>query len=216
MNNRENRATRAIAASASLLAIVFIAGPWVDEYLRLRRDGAELFALESEFSEAQDRKEQLDQIEAKLKQGLDDLLSRSIDPTNKETVRETLIEIVRKASGRIRRLEISGGEHRSWAEEGDDARNGSTPPYAEESRFDLYSHVVELQVDGSLEAIHEVLKGVRNQGWLMTTKGLIMTPTTVRESPVKLELRLVLNGLAPRKADPDDNFAQASTSGNFR
>ena len=112
MNNRNNRATRAIVASGSLLAIIFIAAPWVDEYLRLRRDAAELRELQTEFAAAEQQKVQLSRIEAKLGNELDSLLARSIDPSNTETVRETIIEFVRQSGGRIRRLEIPEGETR--------------------------------------------------------------------------------------------------------
>ena len=67
MNNRNNRATRAIVASGSLLAIIFIAIPWVDEYLRLRRDVAELNELELRFVATQRQNSQLHRIEDKLK-----------------------------------------------------------------------------------------------------------------------------------------------------
>ena len=65
MNNPNNRATRAIVASGSLLAIIFMGVPWVDEYLELRRGAAELGELEIKLVEAQQRREQ---EEARLKE----------------------------------------------------------------------------------------------------------------------------------------------------
>lgn len=214
MNNRNNRATGAIVASVSLLVIIIFAVPWADEYLRLRSDAAELSELEGRFTELKVRNAQLDRIESKLTSKLEELKARSIDPPKTEMVRETIVEIVRKAGGRIRRLEISNGERRVWAVEGDNARDTAMPIYAEESSFDIHTHIVELQVDGSLKSIQTILEEVTNQGWLMTTKELNITPKAVLESKVSLELQLVLCGLAPRQQEQKDDFAYRS--GGFK
>ena len=208
MNNPNNRATRAIVASGSLLAIIFVAIPWVDEYLRHRRDAAELIELEIKLVETEQQKQRLDRIEGKLTSELETRLASSIDPTKTEAVRERLIEFVRQAGGRIRRLEVAEGETRVWAIENDDPRMDTMPLYGEESRFVLHTHIVELQADGSLESVRQILSSVSNQGWLMTTKGLTMVPTSIRESPVNLELRLVLYGLGPNEREPEEDFAR--------
>lgn len=207
MNNRNNRVTGAIMVTLSLIAIVVFAVPWVDEYLRLCDDAAELTELENKVAQLQARNEQLDRIDARLTDKLQNLSSRSIDPSKVEAVRETIVEIVRQAGGRIRRLDIPTGERRSWALDGDMVQNGTMPIYGEESNFELHTHTVELQADGSLESIQAILRDVIAQGWLMTTKGLSMTPTSVRESPVNLELQLALYGLTPRKKEEHEEFA---------
>ena len=216
MNNPNNRATRAIVASGSLLAIIFIAIPWVDEYLRHRRDAAELIELEIKLVETEQQKQRLDRIEGNLTSELETRLASSIDPTKTEAVRERLIEFVRQAGGRIRRLDVAEGETRVWAIENDDPRMDTMPLYGEESRFVLHTHIVELQADGSLESVRQILSSVSNQGWLMTTKGLTMVPTSVRESPVNLELRLVLYGLGPNEREPEEDFAQMKQSSELR
>ncbi len=216
MNNRNKRATRAIVASGSLLAIIFIAIPWVDEYLRLRHDAAELIELEFKFAKTVQRKKQLDRIEDKLAGELESLLARSLDPSNTESVREKLITFVRQAGGRIRRLEIAEGETRVWGAVNDDPRMDTMPVYGEESKFILHTHLVELQADGSLESVRQILSDVANQGWLMTTKGLTMVPTGVRESPVNLELRMVLYGLGPGGREPEEDFATIRTNEPIR
>ena len=216
MNNPNNRATRAIVASGSLLAIIFIAVPWVDEYVDLRRAAAELGELEIKFVETQQREKQMDRIEAKLTGELERLLAHSFDPSKTEAVREALIEIVRQSGGRLRRLEIAEGETRPWKIENDDPRSETTQLDGEESRFVLHTHQVELQVDGSLESVRQILSSVANQGWLMTTKGLTAVPTSVRESPVNLELRFVLYGLGPKEREPEEDFAQLNNSLDLR
>lgn len=207
MNNRRNRVTDLTLVSVSLLAIIGLAVPWADEYLRLRRDAAELTQLEQQSREMRQRATQLDKIETKLIRQLEEMNRRSIEPEETEMVRHTIVEIVRNAGGRVRRLEIPEGERRTWADRGDDARNSTMPIYAEESAFQFHTHHVDLQVDGSLKSIQQILEAIIDQGWLMTTRGLTMTPTSVRESPVSLELHLVLYGLTPRPQQQPEEFA---------
>ncbi len=208
MNNRNNRTTRAIVASGSLLAIIVIGIPWVDEYLRLRRDAAEFVDLESSLVENQSRDLQLSRIESKLSEELESLSVRSIDPTNKNVIRESLMRIVRSAGGRLRRLDIADTETRPWAIEEDDPRHDTMPFYGEESNFVLYTHAVELQADGSLETVRQIVADIGNQGWLMTTKGLTASPTGVRESPVTLAIQLELYGLGPSEKDAEEEFEE--------
>ena len=216
MNNPNNRATRAIVASGSLLAIIFMGVPWVDEYLELRRGAAELGELEIKLVEAQQREQRMDRIEAKLTSELERLLAHSFDTTKTEVVREALIKIVRQSGGRLRRLEIAKGETRPWNIEDDDPRLETTPFIGEESRFVLHTHEVELQADGSLESVRQILSSVANHGWLMMTKELTATPTSVRESPVNLERRLVLYGLGPQEREPEEDFAQLNNTLELR
>ena len=216
MNNRKNRATGAIVTSLSLLAIIVFAAPWVDEYFRLRADAAELTELEARSAELQERNRQLDRIERKLTRNLADLRSRSIDPTKTEQVRERIVEIVRQAGGRIRKLELASGERRNWAVENDNVHNSTMPIYGEESAFELHTHTVELQIDGSLNSIQTILHEITDQGWLMTTKELNITPTSVRESPVTTELQLMLYGLAPRQQEHQEEFARRSFESKIR
>lgn len=214
MNNRNNRVTRAIVASGSLLAIIFIAVPWVDEYLRLRRDAIELQELETKFAETERQQSLLKRIDGKLTSELEALWSRSLDPARTEPVRETLIEFVRQAGGRIRKLDIPKGESRVWALD-DDPRLDTMPLYGEESRFVLHTHQVELRVDGSLESVRQVLSRVDNQGWLMTTTSLTMVPTAVRESPIRLEFRFEIYGLGENERESEDDFAKSETIENI-
>lgn len=206
MNNRNNRATRVIVASGSLLAIVLIGIPWVDEYLRLRRDAVELTELESRLVKNQARDLQLDRIEPVMNQELNSLLARSTNPTKLNVIRESLIRVVRGAGGRLRRLEIADGKTRPWAIEEDDPRHESMPLYGEESGFVLHKHAVELHADGSLESVRQIIRDVFDQGWLMTTTGLTARPTGVKDSPVTLEIHLVLFGIGPNQEEANDEF----------
>lgn len=202
------RATRLIVASGSLLAIIVIGLPWVDEYLRLRREAAEYDELQIQLADTQLRQEQMDRIDIKISDQLNRMVARTTDPAKTQAVREQLIDFVRQAGGRIRRLEIDDGRTRAWAAEGDDPRYDSMPLDEQESRFVLHSHNVELQAEGSLQTVQQVLQSIADQGWLMTTKSLSVMPTGIPQSPVKLELQLVLYGLGPAEQEPEELFAQ--------
>ncbi len=216
MNNPSNRATRLIVAIGSLLAIIFIGIPWVDEYIQLRHDASELGDLEVEFTEATYQRAMLDRIEGKLNGELQSLLDRSVEPNTREAVRDRLVEIVRRAGGRIRRLELADSESRPWALEDDDPRHDMMPTYGEESRFILHTHLVELQIDGSLQSVRETLGQIMNQGWLMTTRFLTVVPTESQESPLSLELRLVMYGLVQEDPDAQGDLAESPDSALLR
>lgn len=210
-NTRYNRSsprrrlTGAIVASVSLLSVVFFVIPWVDEYIDLKRQAAEMDDLEVKLVNARVQHEKLERIEEKLSRELADFLGRSVDPGNTESVRETLIAMVRGSGAKLRRLEVSDGESRQWAIEGDDARNESTPLYGEPSRFILHLHAIELQADGPIESIKKLLDQIAQTGWFATTRALSLEPTASDGSLVNLELRFVVYGLSPEAESVDDS-----------
>ena len=205
MNSRHDRTIRVTVASGSLIAILAIGIPWADEYISLGRDASELTEMQAELAAAEEREAQLDQLDAKLSGQLIAMTNRSIDPDQTTQVRDTLITIIRDGGARLRNLDVSNGESRVWAMEGDDPRAATMPPYAEESEFELLTHTVDLRADGSLESVQKVLGDIINQGWLMTTTNMKIMPTGVRESPISIELRITLYGLRLR---PEDELGQ--------
>lgn len=209
------RAIRATVATGSLVAIIVLGLPWVDEYLRLRREAMEFDDLSVQLTESEFRQEQLDRIEEKISGELQRSIAQTTDPQNTQRVREQLIEFVREAGGRVRRLEIEVGQTRPWATAGDDPREDSMPIDQQESRFVLHTHTVELQAEGSLTAVQQVLERVANQGWLMTTENLTVMPTGKPQSPVKLEIQLILYGLGLSETDPEDQFALRDANSNL-
>ncbi|TWU49218.1 hypothetical protein [Rubripirellula reticaptiva] len=196
-------AAQSLMAGISFVFVIAFALPWISEYYELQRDAAELQQLETTLIDTQRRQNSLNQIEKQLASEIDIFIEQSIDDSNIETVREQLIEIVRSSKARLRRLEISPGESRAWAHEGDDARNESMPIYGENSTFVFYTHEVELQADGSLDAVRQIISDVTSHGWLMTTKTLLTAPSGVQASPMNLEIRLIVYGLRPAATNPD-------------
>ena len=217
MNNRNNRTIRAIVAIGSLVAILAIGIPWVDEYISLGRDASELTELRVQLIESEQRDEQLDRLESKLADELSALAKRNIDTEKTPEVRETLIGIIREAGARLRNLDVGSTESRDWAIDNDDPRAATMPQYADESDFELLTHIVDLRADGSLESVRRIMKEIIDQGWLMTTSSMKIVPTGVRESPISIELRIVLYGLRLRPEDDefDDEFAYDEGARDF-
>ena len=208
MNNRNDRTIRAIVAIGSLVAILAIGIPWVDEYLSLGRDASELTVLRAELVQAQEREEQLDRLELKLNDQLNALSDRSIDQLRIAEVRDTLIGIIRDAGAQLRNLDVGDGEIRVWAMDDDDPRAATMPQYADESEYELLTTTVDLRADGPLESVRRIMAGVLDQGWLMSTTNMKTVPTGVRETPVSIELRIVLYGLQERPLEEfEDDFA---------
>lgn len=193
-HRRSNRTTGAIVSAVSLIVIFAIAVPWVDEYVDLKRDTAEINDLADEIAQVRQRQVALERIESKLDLELKPFLEHNVTAEQIESVREALIEAVRSSKAMLRQLEIVPAEPRVWMAE-DDARNDNAPLYGLNSRFVLQTHLVELQADGTLDAIKKIIDGINRQSWLAMTKTLNIVPTTNRKTPVTLELRLNVFGL---------------------
>ncbi|WP_040770730.1 hypothetical protein [Novipirellula maiorica] len=208
MNNLNSRATRAIVASVSLLAIIAIGIPWVDEYFRLRSEARELRAMDGQFTQVTNNQKRLRELENQISTDLASHLNRSIDPEKSQEVRSTLIAIIRDAGGRLRSLEISKGRVRPWAIENDDPREESPPQYSDESDYILHTHEIELRIDGSLETVTQILRGIAEQGWYLTTNNMVMMPTEGDLPVVASEMRLIVFGLSPKPIEDEDEFAR--------
>ncbi len=208
MNNMNSRATRAIVASLSLIAIIAIGIPWVDEYFTLRSEARELSAMDGQFTLVQNKQKRLRELESNISADLDSHLNRSIDPEKSQEVRNTLIAIIRESGGRLRSLEISKGRVRPWAIENDDPRQESLPQYSDESDYILHAHEVELRIDGSLETVTKILQGIAKRGWYMTTNSLVLMPTEGNLPLVASEIRLIVFGLSPKPIEDEDEFAR--------
>lgn len=192
-------------AIASLSAVVFIAVPWVDEYSDLQRGAAEMDDLEGKLIQSRQRRDAIAKIETKLDRELGDFQKRNVTDQTIEAVRENLIEMVRTSGARLRRLEISDDEPRTWAQENDDARREVTPLYAQDSGFLLHAHVIELHADGSLAAIEDVFKKINLRRWLFHTRSMNLSPAVADGSVINLELRMVVHGLSPNQNPNEDD-----------
>ncbi|QDT07115.1 hypothetical protein K227x_55400 [Rubripirellula lacrimiformis] len=217
------RVSRAALLGFSLLAIGGLGVPWINEYYELQRDAVELNALESKLTSVRQRQDALNKIEQTIASETGQFFNRNVTKEKIESAREQLIEIVRVSKARLRRLEITPSDPRIWASENDDARNDAMPIYGEPSGFVIQSHTIELEADGSLDAIGGIIQSISKQGWLMSTKNVTVGPTNTSASPIKLEMRLVAYGLSvaeePTDAEEErdlEDIAAVSTQNSIR
>lgn len=207
MNKPNDRLTRVIVAAGSFLVLIVIGKPLVDEYSELRAGHRELSKLEEEFDMLRSRDVRLQRIETTLKDERKQLLERSTTPDKIQQVRDTVIGIVRQSSATLRSLEIEDGQRRRWAFQNDDPHSRRLPEMDEESDFELHSHSLTLVADGTLDAIMEVMKKIKNQQWLMTVETLGLEPAGSSEKWIGLELRITLYGLQRSVREDDDLVA---------
>ena len=199
-----NRTSRALIAVGSLLVILVVGGRWINEYLTLSRDAAQMDALQVEFADANQCRTQLRRIETTLSRELAQAQGRSVSPPDINEIREALIAMVREAGTSLRRLEIGDNEARVWAREGDSPRDDSAPIYGASSGFLLDKHIVQLQADGNMASVKKLLKSLTSHRWLMTTKGLQLSPMESKKSSVALDITLILYGLEPAPEESDE------------
>jgi len=204
MTKTNTRIIRLTVATTSLLAIITMGIPWVDEYFALRRDMSEFNELQLELKEIHSQGRRLVKIEEMLNEELTTLNRQSIHPDAAEEVREKLNEIVRHQGGRLRSLELTPSTVRPWALEGDHPHEDTMPEFAVESDYMLQQHDVELRADGTLESTEGILRELIDQGWFMSTRSLVITPTGNTEAPVSIEIRMTLYGLVLRPEEPEE------------
>lgn len=211
--------SRAIIASFSLLAIALVGGKWIEEYVLLSRDAAQMDVLQAEFDEAHRRRERLLSIESKLNRALVQTQQRGVGPDDVENIREALIGIVRDSGASLRRLEVGENEVRAWSMDEDDPRNDTAPLYGDNSAFVLHKHAVQVQADGRVDSIEKVLEEISSHGWLMSTKSLLIAPTGSQDAITSIEVTMILYGLEPAPEDlmdDEEEFAMRQDLRQFR
>jgi len=209
VNNHSERATRTIVAIVSFLAMILVGYQLADEYLDLRRQVAEAEVFEDQLLQAATQRQRLLKIEEKVIDQLVAAKVKSIVPNDTGEIRNTLIAIIRDAGGKQRNLEIGEAQSRAWAVESDSPHNENTPQYAEESDYLLYAHEIELRVDGSLDAIREIIKSIAAQHWYMKTRSMTVQPLEGDLPILAIDMRLTVFGLGLVPEPSEGEFAHS-------
>ena len=207
-----DQTTRLTIAGVSLVVVLAVAVPWSVEYLRLVGEVSEMNSLYSQLSETQTRKEKIETIESTLKNNLQHASSHSIRPDNINQIRDQLVVIVRDSGASLRRLEIGENIVRPWGAVHDDPHQDTSPDFGQESHFVLHKHMVQLQADGTLQAIQKILDKVQKTSWLLNTKTVTLSPNSVADSPVILEAQWILFGLEEAPEEELDEFEEFDES----
>ncbi len=203
MNKPNHRVTRAIVAAVSLLLLIVIGIPLVDEGIEIRNEQLAFAELEQEFETIQSRDIRLRRIESKLHDHKIELMNQCVTPARIQLVRDELITMIRDCGGSLRTLEIENGQTRPWAAKDDDPRTRQMPDFGTESEFLLHTHPLSLSVVGSLDAVLNIIEQVNNHHWLMNIDMLSLKPLAGGDSLISLEMNITLYGLmrAPAKTE---------------
>jgi hypothetical protein len=203
MNKPNHRAIRAIVAAVSLLLLIVIGMPLVDEGRELRNEQLAFAELEQEFETTQSRDVRLRRIETKLHEHKIELMNQCVTPARIPQVRDEMIAMIRDCGGSLRALEIENGQTRPWAANDDDPRTRQMPDFGTESEFLLHTHSLSLSVVGSLDAVLSIIEQVNNHHWLMNIDTLSLKPLASGDSQISLEVNITLYGLmrAPVKTE---------------
>lgn len=206
MNKPNNRVTRAIVAGGSLIILVAIGYPMVDEGYRLRDENRELRELEQQYASTQKRSQRLQRIETVLEEQKRALIVQNVTPPTIGSVRDEVIRIVRDYSGSLRSLEIQDGQRRAWAEQDDDPRNRDIYELGSESEFELHSHVLTLTVTGKFDNILSIVDTLTDHNWLMSLETMDVKPEGGASADVILEINLTLFGLELAPEPTEETF----------
>jgi len=207
MNKPENRLILAIVAGVSLIIVVAIGYPLVDQGYRLRAENQELRELEHEYSTTQQRSQRLQRIETTLENQKRQLIVQNVTPGKIGAVRDEIIRIVRDHDGSLRSLEIQEGQRRAWAERGDDPHNRDIYALEAESEFELHSHPLTLTVTGKFQNVLSMVEALTDHHWLMSVETMELKPDGDSGDGVILEINLMLFGLELAPEPDGDTFA---------
>ncbi len=204
MNRNAKRTNRTIVAAISLVIVVIAVVAWVDEYRDLRQAARDASQLRRDWSSTADENRKLEQIQTKIANELSDFQKRATDPTEIETVRDELIEIVRQSGSRLRQVEITNRSQRNWALEGDDPRKPSIDRDVDTSKYRLHSYTMEFRAEGSFETIRTLMDQIANQPWMMTTNRFTLAPVSGDRQSVAIDMTLTFYGLEERQINEDE------------
>ncbi|QDT68583.1 hypothetical protein MalM25_15060 [Planctomycetes bacterium MalM25] len=169
------------------LAIVL---PQVDHLIAERSERAELLEQLAQANETAKRLPLYEQRIAEKASELAGLRDREIDDDEVAELRTWLVDAARQAGCRVRRIELSNPNERSWT---DDDHPLSTPTPAKSNAktpFRLRTRPVAFSVTGSSDEVMALLRTIDEDTRLKHTRTLDLKPVGRKTNELQLDLTL--------------------------
>jgi len=191
-----------IVTTVSLFVALALLLPLTDDlYGNLQRCDA----LSEELGRSKESAVSVAVLEAEvgqLTEQLGALEARTVDEVTIGEYRSRIVELVRASDCQIRRIDISAPVVREWRE-GDEAVRAEGAPADQEKKatpFSLERRSLVLAVDGSMQALFDLLQKIDEDANLAYSHGLRLQPGNRQGKVVTLELELWLFNLTRGKA----------------
>ncbi|MCG8450747.1 MAG: hypothetical protein MI725_14350 [Pirellulales bacterium] len=190
-----------IVAIVTTLFGLLVTIPLVDDYFDKKESRS---ALTEELDNARRTAKTLPEFEkrvAELTQELELVESREVSEKSVSRYRSTLVGMVRSAGCQVRRIDVSQPTVRPWNKNDDPLKKTpvATDP-KNKTPFSLERRRVLLLVDGPMESIHGLLKGLNEDKTFAYPRRLELQSATGTEGKVTLELEMWLFALGRQKA----------------
>jgi hypothetical protein len=192
----ESRYRWPIVATATAMTALATLLPLADEYFNNRdsRNG-----LSEELVRARETAARLPTYErraAAVSDELDALELRTVDEAKLAQFRSRLVDVVRESSCQIRQIEVGQPTRRAWSQ-GDDplAETPQSEGRAKATPFFLERRSITLAVDGTMSAVHDLLKRLEDERTLSHPRRIQLQAASTGGEIVTLELELWLFAL---------------------
>jgi len=188
---------------AIVTAIPALAGvlPEVDDYYAKRNSRNE---LAEELVHARATAQELPLREARAAEAIArvrEIESRTVDEARQAQFRNRIVEIVRESGCQIRQFDVGAPTRRQWRKGDDPLKDPvGTPAAAVATPFVLERRAMSLSVDGSMQAIHELLNRLEDERTLTHPHRLHLQGASGEGETATLQLELWLFALVRGQA----------------
>jgi hypothetical protein len=166
--------------------------PAVDFYLAAAQQRAQLLEDLQEGEEIAGKLQLYQsQVEKKNAQ-LSELEKRVLSADDLEAFREQLVEWVKSAGCKLRRVKLSDPNLRTWYDQDDPFDSRARTEKDKKSPYKLLQQQVGIQVTGPMDKIFEFLAKLSEQDRLIHTGNFVLRKSTEDNSLVEMDLDLIL------------------------
>jgi Tfp pilus assembly protein PilO len=181
-----------IVITISLLVAMVFTWPAVDFYLAAAQQRAQLLDDLQEGEEIAG-KLQLYQTQVEKKNAqLSELEKRVLSTEELDRFREQLVEGVKSAGCKLRRIKLSDPNLRTWYDQDDPFDSRARTEKDKKSPYKLQSLQLGVQVTGPMEKIFEFLAKLSEQDRLIHTGNFVLRKSTEDNNLVEMDLDLIL------------------------
>ena len=190
-----------IVAIVTTIFGLLVLFPLVDDYFDKKVGHA---TLVEELKTAQQTVETLPKIEEQVNQLNEELAlieSREISAEDVSRYRSEIVELVRQKDCQVRRIDVSKPAVRPWYKQDDPLLNTVSGGAAKnKTPFSLERRSVVLLVDGTMESVQDLLKGLHEGKTFAYPRRLQLQSTNANDDKVTLELEMWIFALTRLKA----------------
>ena len=174
--------------------------PLVDDYFDKKESRSTLAAELDIALQATDKLPEYEKRVVELTQELEQIGSREVSEKTVSRYRSSLVETVRSAGCQVRRIDVSQPTIRPWNKDDDPLQNSiKSSGTSAKTPFALERRSVVLLIDGTMESVQNLLKGLHEEKTFAYPRRLELHSAKGQEGNVTIELEMWLFALSRQR-----------------